>query len=151
MDNIYQALFERLFMCQTDNAILAQNRRLGFRNQHAIEIQPIKYLYKCYIKLHANVHLKPEYRLPLKDNVMQNVVTSIFQPDIYPEQDLEQQMIELLKEGGAQYDTFFVDASRRMLDEENNGKLVLINNFPLHQREEVVLRYLVQEKNCIIQ
>lgn len=125
MDNIDQALFERLFMCQQDNLTIIQNRRLGFRNQHAIEIQPIQYLYKAYIKLHANQFLKAEYRLSLKDKVIQNVATSILQPDIYEDQDLEQQMMDLLKEGGAHYDTFFVEAARRTLDEENNDDIIL--------------------------
>lgn len=123
MDNIDQALFERLFMCRKDNPVLGMNKRLGFRNQHAIEVLPIKYLYKCYVKLHANVHLKAEYKLALKDKIIQNVATAVFQPDIFPDLDLEQQMIDLLKEGGAHYDTFFVEASRRMLDEENNGEI----------------------------
>lgn len=122
MENIDQALFERLFMCRKDNPVLGMNKRLGFRNQHAIEVLPIKYLYKCYVKLHANVHLKAEYKLALKDKIIQNVATAVFQPDIFPDLDLEQQMIDLLKEGGAHYDTFFVEASRRMLDEENNGE-----------------------------
>ncbi|CAG9770952.1 unnamed protein product [Ceutorhynchus assimilis] len=125
MDNIDQALFERLFMCQKDNPNLIQNKRLGFRNQHAIEIQPIKYLYKSYIKLHTNLHLKAEHRLSIKDKIIQNVVTAIFQPDIYPDQDLEHQMIDLLKEGGAHHDTFFVEAARKMLDEENNDDIIL--------------------------
>ncbi|XP_066250043.1 ubiquitin conjugation factor E4 A [Euwallacea similis] len=125
MDNIDQALFERLFMCRKDNPVLTTNKRLGLRNQHAIEVMPIKYLYKSYIKLHANLHLKAEHRLALKDKIIQNVATAIFQPDIFPELDLEQQMIDLLKEGGAQYDTFFVEAARRMLDEENNDDIIL--------------------------
>ncbi|XP_050300790.1 ubiquitin conjugation factor E4 A [Anthonomus grandis grandis] len=125
IDNLDQALYDRLFMCQNDNEVLKKNKRLAFRNPHAIEVQPIKYLYKSYVLLHANIHLKAEHRLLLKDKIIQSVATSIFQPDIFPDQDLEQQMIDLLKEGGAQHDTFFVEVARRMLDEENNDDIVL--------------------------
>ncbi|KAL1516645.1 hypothetical protein ABEB36_000530 [Hypothenemus hampei] len=125
MENIDQALFERLLMCQKENPILSANKRLALRNLHAVEVLPIKYLYKCYVKLHANLHLKAGNRLALKDKIIQNVSTAIFQPDIFPELNLELQMIDLLKEGGPQYDTFFVDAARRMLDEENNDDIIL--------------------------
>ncbi|XP_030751488.1 ubiquitin conjugation factor E4 A isoform X2 [Sitophilus oryzae] len=125
MDNLDQALFERLFMCQKDNLTIIQQRRLSFRNPHAIEIEPIKYLYKAYVKVHENQFLKAEDRLEVRDKIIQNVATSIIQPDIYVDQDMEQQMIDVLKEGGAHYDTFFVEAARRTLDEENNDDIIL--------------------------
>ncbi|KAF7283738.1 hypothetical protein GWI33_022990 [Rhynchophorus ferrugineus] len=125
MENIDQALFDRLFMCQKDNLTIIQHRRLSFRNPHAIEIQPIRYLYKAYVKVHENQFLKAENRLEIRDKIIQNVATSIIQPDIYVDQDMEQQMIDLLKEGGAHYDTFFVEAARRTLDEENYDDIIL--------------------------
>lgn len=122
MDNIDQALFERLLICQKDSPILVNNKRLGFRNPHAIEMLPMKYLYDCYVALHANRHLKPEDRLSLKDKIVQNVATSVFQPDIYPDQDLAEQMFNVLLESGPHHDTFLVEASRRVLDEEGTSK-----------------------------
>ncbi|XP_060534633.1 ubiquitin conjugation factor E4 A [Cylas formicarius] len=119
------ALFDRLFMCQKDNINIIQHVRKGFRNGHATEYRPVYYLYKAYIKLHDNNYLKSEYKLDVKDKIIQNVAITIIQPEIYSDQDIDAQMLEILKKGGPHYDTFFVEAARRIIDEENSDDIIL--------------------------
>ncbi|KAJ8971505.1 hypothetical protein NQ314_000667 [Rhamnusium bicolor] len=119
---LHYALFERLFMCN-ENSELKLNPNKD--NSHAYETKVLNYLYTAYKKLKGNKTLKPEDENEINEKIIQNVATAIIQPDIYSGQNIDSEMVYILKQAGDYYVTFFIEASRQALVEENGKESLL--------------------------
>lgn len=116
---LHYALFERLFMCNENSEL---NLKSDKTNYHAHETRVINYLYSAYTKLKECTVLKSEDSEEIRDKIIQNVATAIIQPDLYSGQKIDSDMINILKEAGLHYETFFIESCKKVLDEENNSK-----------------------------
>ncbi|XP_018564098.1 ubiquitin conjugation factor E4 A [Anoplophora glabripennis] len=114
---LHYALFERLFMCNENSELNSMDKT----DSHAHETRVINYLYSAYKKLKECTALKAEDSDEIRDKIVQNVATAIIQPDLYSGQSIDNEMINILKEAGPHHDTFFVESSKKVLDEENNN------------------------------
>ncbi|VEN40294.1 unnamed protein product [Callosobruchus maculatus] len=111
------ALFERLFMCNEDIP-----QKGGNEDSHVWGSKVIKYLYTCLKNLHqCSVKLKPEEQKEIRDKIIQNVATPIMQSDLYADQDIAADVLQILKDGEPEAGAFFIDACKKVLEEENNN------------------------------
>ncbi|KAJ8924936.1 hypothetical protein NQ315_001099 [Exocentrus adspersus] len=112
------ALFERLFMCNENSELSSKS---DGNNSHTFETRVVTYLYEAYKKLMDCVALNAKNLDVVKDKIVQNVATAVIQPDLYSGQSIEGEMLNILKEAGPYYEKFFVESTRRVLEEENNN------------------------------
>lgn len=127
IENLCHALFDRLFMCNCENAQIVKYSKKHFTNKHAYEHKPIIYLFTAYCKLHENNSLKEDVKSKVKDLILQNASTAVISPDIFEGQHLHIQMVDVIKEGTNITNQFFTETVDRVLVEENNSKLNCVN------------------------
>lgn len=75
----------------------------------------LMYLYDCYCKLGA---LEEEIRAAVKALIIRDVVTSLKQPDLYPEQNVNQQFYDLSKSDFGSKENFFEDLYEALENDE---------------------------------
>nr|CAI5817131.1 unnamed protein product [Callosobruchus analis] len=111
------ALFERLFMCNEDIP-----QKGGTEDSHVWGSKVVMYLYTCLKNLNqCSVKLKPEEQKEIRDKIIQNMATPIIQSDLYADQDIAADILQILKDGEPEAAAFFIDACKKVLDEENNN------------------------------
>nr|CAH7712924.1 unnamed protein product [Callosobruchus chinensis] len=112
-------------ICTVRKIIHVQRRYVserGYRDSHVWGSKVIKYLYTCLKNVNqCSVKLKPEEQKEIRDKIIQNVATPIMQTDLYADQDIAADILQILKEGEPEAGAFFIDACKKVLDEENNN------------------------------
>ncbi|RZC37889.1 ubiquitin conjugation factor E4 A [Asbolus verrucosus] len=121
---LQHALFDRLFMCNEENLIIKDAKKT-FRNAHSYETKVIIYLYNCYRNVNDDDNLVTEDKAKVKSLIIQNAVTAFIQSEIYEGQQLEEQLIEILRDGLLYYDSFFKDTCKGVLEEDDGGEAFL--------------------------
>lgn len=117
---LQHALFDRLFMCNEENLTI-KNTKQRFRNTHASEEKVIIYLCNCYRNLNDENNLEADEKLKIKSLIIQNAVTALLQSEIYEGQQLENQLIDVLKDNIGSSNSFFKDICKGVLDEDDGG------------------------------
>jgi ubiquitin conjugation factor E4 A len=124
---LQHALFDRLFMCNEENLTI-KNTKQRFRNTHASEEKVIIYLCNCYRNLNDENNLEADEKLKIKSLIIQNAVTALLQSEIYEGQQLENQLIDVLKDNIGSSNSFFKDICKGVLDEDDGGEAILKEN-----------------------
>ncbi|XP_061072260.1 ubiquitin conjugation factor E4 A [Conger conger] len=111
MDNIEQALFNRLLLLEPGNHLIYMTS-CSVANlsaeRHAGEKSAVPYLYACYQRAKEEVTKVPEkllsYAVRCKNLTVSNARTVLLTPEIYVSQNVYEQLLDLLLEGvrGAQ-------------------------------------------------
>ncbi|CAH0547613.1 unnamed protein product [Brassicogethes aeneus] len=118
-----QALFDRLFMCNSDNDYLTIYAS-KYPKSPLFERQVLFYLYKSFRRLKKSGKLKDEDHAAIEDIIFMNVATAIMQPDIYCGQNLAQQMLKILNDAEDFYEQFFLSSCKRVIEEEESYESV---------------------------
>ncbi|CAH1989596.1 unnamed protein product [Acanthoscelides obtectus] len=117
LDLLQYALFERLFMCNEEIT-----QKGGVEDSHVWGSKVIEYLYTSLKNLDRySAKLKPEEQKTIRDKIIQNVATPIMQSDIYAGQDIAADILKILKDGEPEAAGFFIDACKKVLEEEHNN------------------------------
>ncbi|KAG9348258.1 hypothetical protein JZ751_001993 [Albula glossodonta] len=113
MDNIEQALFNRLLLLEPGNHLIYMTSSSVANlsaERHAGEKCAVPYLYACYQRAKEEVTKVPEkllsYAVRCKNLTVSNARTVLLTPEIYVSQNVYEQLLDLLLEGvsGAQLD-----------------------------------------------
>ncbi|KAL3285242.1 hypothetical protein HHI36_019352 [Cryptolaemus montrouzieri] len=119
-------LFERLFSCNKDNPLLLSTNTKG-HDIHSTEHQVIVYLYTCY-KIYKEetgaLSCIDDYSV-IKEEIFRNAATAYIHPDIYFEQNLHEQLIDILKEEKLYSEDFFRDLCHAILNHEESDDSTL--------------------------
>ncbi|XP_044756746.1 ubiquitin conjugation factor E4 A [Coccinella septempunctata] len=112
-------LCERL-LSTSNNINDSSSENEGFLN-HSRENQTIKYLYECYkVYVEEDLDRRDGYHI-IKEEILKNAATAFIYPEIYADQDLFRQLIDILM-----YDDLYIDFFKGLcqavdMNEENDG------------------------------
>ncbi|XP_072318997.1 ubiquitin conjugation factor E4 A [Eucyclogobius newberryi] len=106
MDNIEQALFNRLLMLEPGNHLIYMTSCSTFNlsaDRDAGEKCAIPYLFACYLRAKEEVKKVPEkllsFAVRCKNLTVSNMKTVLLTPEIYVSQNIYEQLLDLLLEG----------------------------------------------------
>lgn len=113
---LHYALSERLFLCNEESELRKINSE-----SHSHETRVLNYLYSCYVVLNEfKDRLTLDNVSEIRDKIIQHVATAV-EPDIYSGQDIPAQMVDILMESKHDAVEFFVEASQRIVVDNNNS------------------------------
>ncbi|KAK9881497.1 hypothetical protein WA026_016380 [Henosepilachna vigintioctopunctata] len=125
-DVLSYCLFERLFSCNKDNPLRLRTNKKGIE-VHSTEYHVILYLYICYklyIEQTENLSKIGNHSF-IRDEILRNVATAYIHPDIYFEQDLYQQLIDILMDEKCYAQEFFRDVCHAIVNHEESDEFTL--------------------------
>lgn len=121
LDNLQHAIFERAFMCNTDNDYLTIYAS-KYPNSPKFETRVLFYFYNSYQRLRNCTQLGENERKEIIDLILSNFSTATLQPDIFCGQDLAKQMLEIITNCDQYSEEFFTECLRKS-SETKEGNL----------------------------
>lgn len=96
--------------------------RLLLENEDQVR-EVLLYLFDCYSKIEE---LDEQTRIPVKAIILRNIVTSLKQPDLYTEQNVNQQLYDLMKTDFCEKKAFLKDLYLAFVDDEGGFVCVVL-------------------------
>lgn len=118
LELLEQALFERILLESPEDWILPKSNKI---NYDACEKNVLIYLYKCYQRV-TEYDCSIDIKNTSKSLILRNVILALQQPDLFQEQELTAQLLEIVKDSSYNPEDFFLDISK---DFVSDGKIFL--------------------------